>query len=80
MNSTLLRKLFRRTGISLPGDFSVESGSKGRVSDRVLSVAERCSAGLADRPNHLRRRGALMEFVNEQSKKTKTLAGKRECV
>lgn len=35
---------------------------------------------LADRPNHLRRRGALMEFVNEQSKRTKTLSGKRECV
>ena len=59
--------------------FSGEREQRARVRPRsVCCGTELCR--LADRPNHLRRRRALMDFVNEQSKRTKTLAGKRECV
>jgi hypothetical protein len=59
--------------------FSGEREQRARVRPRsVCCGTELCR--LADRPNHLRRRRALMDFVNEQSKRAKTLAGKRECV
>lgn len=50
--------------------FSREREQRARFRPRSVCCGT-VLCQLADRPNHLRRRRALMEFVNEQSKRTK---------